>query len=137
MYKSIYVESSNEQLVQEYDLIQIGNEIKLNPNYIDIFSSETGLFASRMFGNVKYNIRIRKGVTSLGKFTEVGFSNFNSEFHNNLPSLQGEVKTTPNYYIENNITQMIDEMPLNDAQKKELRGKVKISCRTTWNFPTS
>ncbi len=130
----------DRNLEQQYDLIQIGDAIKSNPNYRLVAPrgqepyNKGSLSVSRMFGDVKYNIRIDKGRTSLGEFTKIGFSNPYSEVYNKDLPFGGEKSTIPNYYIKNNINQMIDEMPLNDDQKKELKEKVQISCSPTSRF---
>ena len=132
-HKSIYVEPNNNQLKLEYDMIQIGNEIKTNPNYkiekpyiaIELYT-ERSLMVSRMYGDVKYNIWFEKGRTSDGTFTVVNFNNYNSDALNNSSLNKREKPTTPNYSIKKNIYQMIDEMPFNDAQKSELKSKVEI-----------
>jgi hypothetical protein len=127
-YKSIGVRKDNDKLEQEYDLVQIGNEIKINPNYtIESWYNEKRLFISRMFGDIRYNIHIEKYTSGNYKFTKSYFSNYNS----NSPkpsSPHGEKPTTPTHYIKSNIYQMIEEMPLTDAQKDELKSKVQISC---------
>lgn len=133
-YKNIRVVYKHEKLEQEYDLTQIKNNIKSNPNYqIELpysgeLQNESTLKISRMFGNVKYNIGLWKHTRPDEKFTRVEFDNFGSDFRNNAPSPTGEQPSTPNHYIENNIYQMIDEMPLTDAQKSELKAKVQIGC---------
>ena len=129
-YKSINAKYDDKYLEQEYDLIKIGEQIKLNPNYkLEKPPTKSSLTISRMYGDVKYNIGIGKIKTSDGSITKIVFSNFNFDAMNNSRSNRGEKSITPNYYIEKNIYQMIDEMPLDDAQKKELKEKVEIGCK--------
>jgi hypothetical protein len=110
-------------LEQEYDLIKIGESTKLDTRYNTAYRSSR-FSTSRSFADVKYTIRIDYRPPSTGNYYEVYFSNGNTS----------ELKTTPNAYIRRNINQMIDEMPLNDEQKTELKSKVRIDCRSTWGL---
>ncbi len=136
-HKNIRAIYQQERLEQDYDLIQIGNNIKSNPSYKFEFPDtgnpfgENWLEISRMFGNVKYKVRFEKHTNSSKKYTKIEFSNLNFDYSQKITFPNGEKPTTPNRYIENNIYQMIDEMPLSDAQKNELKSKVIIACSPT------
>jgi hypothetical protein len=118
--KSVGIGIKNAVLAQQYDLVKLGNETKVNPNY-GVYYDLRRFSATRNFGEVKYIIRIDYYPTSMGNFYEVYYSHDNTS----------EPKTTPSAYIRKNINQMIDEMPLNDEQKIELKSKVTVSCRQT------
>lgn len=125
-YKSIKVAYGNEKLTQEYNLIQIGAEIKANPNYqFESWNNEQRLIVSRLFGDVRYGIAIEKKTTSDGQFASVRFWNKSAE---PVSVRHGESAVTPDYQIRKNIHQMIDELPLNMDQKKDLEEKVTITC---------
>lgn len=127
-YKYIHATNKQDKLEQKYDLRQIASKLRSNPQpKFEVHFSNGSLGVSRKLGNVKYNIGFQKHNSSSGKFTKIDFHNFNFEL-NNKPSPKGEPLTTPNYHIKSNIFQMINEMPLNDIQKKELKEKVQISC---------
>jgi hypothetical protein len=128
-YKMIKVkrDSSNRNnsiLEQNYDLLKIGNAVKLDNKYHDVYFNAHRLSVSRNFDNIIYSISFGYHTTSTGNYFDVNFSN-----GNNTPELD---KTTPDYYILQNIEKMIDEMPLNSEQKEELKSKVTVSCMTDW-----
>lgn len=123
---TIRVEPKNENLVQEYDLLQIGNRLRSNLHYrfhapSEIYPySERSLSVSREFSDVRYVIGLAKGRTADGNYTRLRFWNGHTERSKHL-SYSGEAPTTPNYYIESNVNLMIDDMKLNEDQKNELR----------------
>jgi hypothetical protein len=131
-YKSIRVTYGNENLNQEYNLIQIGTEIKSNPNYqFESWNNEQRLIVSRLFGEVRYGIAIEKKTTSDGQFASVRFWNKSAD---SASVRHGESAVTPDYQIKKNIHQMIDELPLNNDQKKNLEEKVTITCSPSTRF---
>lgn len=124
-YKQIRVKSvpdkKNNILEQNYDLIKIGNLIESDAKYDKTYYNAGRVFASRKFDDIVYGIRIDYHNFSTENYFNVEFSN-----GNNTPQLG---KTTPDYYIKRNINKMIDEMPLNDEQKSEIKNKVTVGCR--------
>ncbi len=130
-YKSLGINRNENKLNENYDLVQIGDEIKLNPtyhledlNFVKLYSKER-LAIFRTFGDIKYKIGFENPE---GKFTKVEFGTSQFEDYQKPELPEGETMSTPGYYIRKNIDLMIDEMPLNAAQKDELKGKVKITC---------
>ena len=132
-YKNIRAIYQQEKLEQEYDLSQIAEKLQSDPrSNFKIILSGGGLGVSQMFNDVKYVIGFQEYNSINGKYTKVNFHNINSDSYNNYSlSRKGEKPTTPDQYIRNNIYQMINEMPLNEAQKDELKSKVQISCSPT------
>ncbi len=129
-YKKIGVIYESKKLEQKYDLNQIADILQLDPeSKFKVVFSGRSLGVSQVLNGVKYNIGFVEYNTADGKFIEVDFHNINLEVDDARSlSRSGEVPTTPNKYIKNNIFQMIDEMPLSEAQKVELKSKVQISC---------
>jgi hypothetical protein len=122
--------SGREKLNQEYDLGQIYIDLRDNPNYSSKFLWKKTLIISRKFDNVEYIVEIEQYVSSEGEITNVGFNNFNHNYEISNKLHDGELPSTPDYYIEQNISQMINEMPINTEQKKELQSKVKVISAT-------
>ncbi|HQU92995.1 MAG TPA: hypothetical protein PLK77_11895 [Pyrinomonadaceae bacterium] len=113
-------------LVQEYDLQAIGEEIQRNPNYsLDGAPNKLRLITSRYFGDLKYEIRFER--LSPPDKIELSFLTWSLRD-------SGEVPTTPNYEIYRRAYLMIDEMPLNEVQKKEIKDSIYVVCSSTTHF---
>ena len=115
---------------ESYDLIELGSVIKENPDYTVVSSPEQKfrLFIRRRFNDVNYHIDIEKQFD--GKIL-ITLNNSHNEYAKNETFSSGEKLTTPDYYIRKNAFQMIEELPFNSGQKKELESKVKVSCEGT------
>ncbi len=113
-------------LKQEYDLQAIGEEIQQNPNYrLEGIPNKSYLIVSRLFGDLKYQIRLHR--LSLPGEMELSFPTWSSK-------TSGEDPTTPDYEVYSRAYLMIDEMPLNDFQKKELKNSFRVTCSPTTHF---
>jgi hypothetical protein len=112
---------------QSYDSTQIGEKSKLNSSYESVYYDVSRVSVASVFNNVRYVIRIESYNTSVGKLTEASFYNDSDN--------KNDSKTTSDYYIIQNINQMIDEMPLTVAQKAELKSKVTVRCSSGIRFP--
>jgi hypothetical protein len=121
-----YIGPVKVPLEQNYNPIQIGEQSKLNPNFESVYYDISRVSVVSVFNRIKYIIRIEKYNTSVGKFTEVSYYN---------ESDKNESKTTPDYHVLQNINQMIDEMPLTDIQKHELKNKATVRCWSGHRFP--
>lgn len=139
-HKSVNVAYGNERLREQYDLIEIGNTLRTDPDY-QIESpfdkeqfTEGSLNISRVFGSVKYRVGLGKHISGGEHYFSVRFSNYTYDTKNRNGSRHGESSTTPNHRIEQNMYMMINEMPLNDIQKTELKEKVTITCSPTTRF---
>jgi hypothetical protein len=115
------VDKRNEILTQQYDLQKIYQGTKSNDKYKSVFFNGHSLGIERKFNDVVYKIHFSSTISSSGTIYSIYFSN-GSPY---------EPKTTPNAYIKNNIEQMIDEMPLTNEQKTELKNKVSVWCQQT------
>ncbi len=134
-YKEIgYSEMSLEQ---KYNLSELAENISSKPNYNLHYDpvTKSGLSVSRIFNNVSYTIQFSSyNLLGVG-YNKVSFSNTLTTDIDISNVKQNEVYTTPNYYILQNINQMIDEMPLDDSQKSELKSKVTVRCWSGIRFP--
>jgi hypothetical protein len=86
---------------------------------------------SRTFGGVKYNIRFAGG-TNLAFIMADGHPlsfNVDTDIEKNYPhgrAAGGEKCGTPDDVIERNVSRMIEDLPLDDRQKAEIRGYVAV-----------
>jgi hypothetical protein len=86
---------------------------------------------SRTFDGVKYNIRFAGG-TNLSFIMADGHPlsfNADTDIEKDYPYVRvaGEEKCgTPDHLIERNVSRMIEDLPLDDRQKAELRGHVVV-----------
>ncbi len=120
---------------QDYDLVQIGTLLKANSNYtVGNDLSESSLSVTREFNNVNYSLGFQKNPPAGECY--IGISNGSQQSSRMLRPY--ELPTVPDYRILNNAYQMIDEMPLNDAQKTELKSSVRIEYSyRNWLNPAS
>ncbi len=129
-YKNIATSESGGNLENSFDLIQIGQMLSSNPNYSlghprlqKPYSSEQ-LEVTRRFGDVLYKIIFQN--TQSG--AKVRFNIVSTYVNQPSASAFGEAPSVPDHYIKVNIHQMINEMPLNDVQKEELKRSVTVKC---------
>ncbi|HEY0170362.1 MAG TPA: hypothetical protein VGB98_04880 [Pyrinomonadaceae bacterium] len=86
---------------------------------------------SRKFDGVKYNIRFAGG-SNLSFIMADGHPlsfNVDTDDEKNYPYVRaagGEKCGTPDHLIEHNVSRMIEDLPLDDRQKAELRGYVVV-----------
>lgn len=123
--------SGQEKLSQEYDLFQINHDLQKRNNYNSNFYHESYLVISRNYKQVEYIIRLEKLKSASGTFTHIDYNIRNLEYGVSHKLANGELPSTPNYYIKQNISQMINEMPINIEQKEELQSKVKVISATS------
>jgi hypothetical protein len=86
---------------------------------------------SRTFDGVKYNIRFVGGSTLAFNLADGHPLSFNADtdIEKNYPHVGvagGEKCGTPDHLIERNVSLMIEDLPLDDRQKAELRGYVVV-----------
>ncbi len=86
---------------------------------------------SRTFDGVKYNIRFAGGSTLAYNLADGHPLSFNADtdIEKNYPyvgAAVGEKCGTPDHLIERNVSLMIEDLPLDDRQKTELRGYVAV-----------
>jgi len=125
-YKSVAVprgNGANTELAQSYQLHEIAAAMKAKGNY-DVnerASGGQGLVISRIFNGVNYNI-----IFDTFKKSEFNLNTYNFRGYSGGLVTGGEKCTTASYSIERKVYQMIDDMPLNSAQRKELKGNVRV-----------
>jgi hypothetical protein len=132
-YKSIG--PSGVTLEQVYDLDVLVEKLRPDSNYLVNHKNKYSLTVSRIFRNVNYTIHFSGHNSEKGVYYDLSYSNGHFNLNSNEGTKQNEVYTTPDYYILQNINQMIDEMPLTDIQKQELKNKVTVRCWSGHRFP--
>lgn len=98
-----------EDLGEQFDLEEILNKVKKNPNYYDSIGDKKGIDIIRKFDGYVYEIRLRNDRETT-KYEIMGGMRPNT-----IPC------STPDYKILMNTYQMIDDLPLTDAQKQKLK----------------
>lgn len=126
-YKTVAVAVKNgfpQKLSYDFDLPSIAREMRKNPNYqAGSYYHNRGAVVVRKFGNINYQISFQNSGGSYEGF------NLNTSADNekySLPSIVGENCTTPNYKLKENVFIMIDDLPLTDTQKFEMKNYVSV-----------
>ena len=125
-YKSIAVPTSNgynKQLNQSYDIPQIASVMRMNRAY-EVNNNLSGdrLVISRSFNGVKYNIVLEH---KNGR-NEFNLNTYNFDGYPTGSVAGGERCTVPSYFLERNVSSMIDDLPLDNLQKAELKQYVRV-----------
>ncbi len=127
-YKTVTVPVKNsfpQKLSYDFDLQHIAKEMHKNPNYeVKSYFNDRGVVVSRRFGEMNYQISFQN---SRGSYE--GF-NLNTSIDNekySFPSVTGENCTTPSYRLKDNVNKMIDDLPLTDSQKNEMKKYVRVT----------
>ncbi len=127
-YKTVTVPVKNsfpQKLSYDFDLQYIAKEMLTNPNYeVKSYFNNRGVVVSRRFGEMNYQISFQN---SRGSYE--GF-NLNTSIDNekySFPSVTGENCTTPSYRLKDNVNKMIDDLPLTDSQKNEMKKYVRVT----------
>jgi hypothetical protein len=128
---------SEVSLEQKYDLLELAENMNSNPKYNLHYDSVTksSLSVSRIFNDVSYTIQFSSYNLPGRGYNKVSFSNTLTIDIDTSSIKQSETSITPNYYIIKNISRMIDEMPLTDIQKEELKNNVVVRCWSGVRFP--
>ena len=125
-YKSIGVPTSNgynKKLSQSYNIPQIASAMRMNRNYeVNDHYNGNGLVVSRTFNGVKYNIIFENN----NGVSEFNLNTYNFDGYPSGLVTGGERCTTPSYVAERNVYRIIDDLPLNDLQKSELKQYVSV-----------
>ena len=125
-YKSIGVPTPNgynKQLNQSYNIPQIASVMRMNRAY-EVNNQHSGdrLVISRFFNGVKYNIVLEH---KSGR-SEFNLNTYNSDGYPNGSVADGERCTVPSYFMKRNVFRMIDDLPLDNLQKDELKQYVRV-----------
>ena len=126
-YKSVAVPTgngTNQQLAQSYQLHEIAAVMKAKGNYEvnERASGGQGLVISRTFNGVNYNIVF----DTFKNVSEFNLNTYNFRGYSGGLVTGGEKCTTASYRIEKKVYRMIDDMPLNSAQRTELKENVRV-----------
>jgi hypothetical protein len=111
------------------DLSAIDQSLGTNPSYNLIFHRDYTLVVSRTFGDVTYSINLYNWTN----WTEKTMLSLNT-YPKGPSQRNGETCTTPAYIVERNIYLMIDDLPLTEPQKTELRRSVIVSNQIELNM---
>lgn len=139
--KQIRLSSNGEILQIDIDMNKLGSWLKTNENYSffktgadeeDFNDQRVGF--SRVFDGFVYSVYLTKSnKTELGK-TKIWLV-FNPS--KDMYSIAGYKSTTPTAHIQKNVDTMINDLPLNEEQKKEILNSIDIKCRQNNRLPLS
>jgi hypothetical protein len=128
-HKTVRVPGENanpQKLSFSIDPKHIASELKKMPAYeVNDWYEGNRAVISRRFGDVKYNIVLEfrygdgQGQFNLNTFDFKGYPEGSVD--------GGETCTTPNRVLMGNVHQMIDDMPLSDGQKDEMKQHVRVT----------
>jgi hypothetical protein len=110
---------------------QLVEAVRTKRDY-EVFTHPDGeVRISRTFDGVKYNIRFAGGSNLAFMMADGHPLSFNADtdIEKNYPYGRvavGEQCGTPDHLIESNVSRMIEDLPLDDRQKAELRGYVMV-----------
>ena len=115
----------NQKLSQSYDIPQITAAMRLNPNYrVNDHFNGNGLFLSRTIEGVRYNV-IFENHNGMSEFN-LNTYDLDGGYYPNGLATGGASCTTPSYAIERNVFRIIDDLPLNESQRAELKKNVIV-----------
>jgi hypothetical protein len=109
---------------------QIALQMRKNKNYtVNYFSGDLNARISRDFGNVRYEFRIEHYRNAIISREYIGF-NIDTELIVKDASFpirsRGERCITPNYILKENVFTMINDLPLTEQQKNEMKQHVRV-----------
>ncbi|MGH7784158.1 MAG: hypothetical protein ACREO5_10005 [Candidatus Binatia bacterium] len=133
LQKSVYVTGDNGQpmkLSYGIDLDAINQALAADPNY-DLTFHETYLRVSRRFGNVRYTIVFDNYANQDQNITNFNLNTFSKASDENA----GEDCSVPTAVIRGNIYTIINDLPLTESKKSEIRESVRVSYQPDLNFP--
>ena len=119
-YRSIMVPTFNgynKKLSQWYDIQRIASVMRMNHSYEVGTHNGSGIVVSRTFDGVKYNIIFDEN----GGVSEFNLNTYDFRGYPGGMVTGGERCTTPSYVIESKVNRMIDDLPLRDSQRSELK----------------
>lgn len=127
-YKSVTVPVKNsfpQKLSYNFDLQYTAQEMLRNPNYeVKSYFKNRGLVVTRSFGEINYQISFQNSRGSYEGFN-LNTSTGNEKY--SFPSVSGENCTTPSYRLKDNVNKMIEDLPLTDSQKDEMKKYVRVA----------
>ncbi len=134
-YKSVTVPVKNafpQKLSYDFDLQSIAQEMSSNPNYeVKSYFKNRGVVVTRNFGDTNYQISFQN---SRGNYKGFNLNTSTDDKKYSFPSVAGENCTTPSYKLKDNVNIMIEDLPLTDWQKDEMKKYVKVATVFRGNF---
>jgi hypothetical protein len=126
-YKTVTVVGKNgfpQKLSYDFDLQHIEREMRKNPNYEAVgYFHNRGAFVIRKFENINYQISFQN---SSGSYEGFNLNTSAGNEKHSFPSVFGENCTVPSYKLKENVSIMIDDLPLTDSQKFEMKEYVGV-----------
>lgn len=127
-YKTVTTPAKNgfpQKLSYDFDPQYIAREMHKNPNYqVSNFYNNRGAVVTRRFGNINYQISFQN---SRGSYEGFNLNTSTDDEKYSFPSVSGENCTIPSYKIKENVFTMIDDLPLTDSQKAEMKEYVSVT----------
>ena len=134
-YKSVIVPIKNgfpQKLSYDFDPQYIAKEMLKNPNYeVNSYFNNRGAVVSRKFGNINYQISFQN---SRGSYEGFNLNTSVDDEKYSFPSVAGEDCPTPSHILKDNVFIMIDDLPLTDLQKDEMKKYVSVAFVFRGNF---
>lgn len=134
-YKTISTPVKNgfpQKLSYDFDPQYIAKEMLKNPNYeVNGYYNNRGAVVTRKFGNINYQISFQN---SRGSYEGFNLNTSTDDEKYSFPSAAGENCATPSYKLKENVFLMIDDLPLSDSQKDEMKKYVSVASVFRGNF---
>ena len=134
-YKTVTLPIKNgfpQKLSYDFDPQYITQEMLKNPNYeVNSYYKGRGAVVTRKFGDINYQISFQN---SRGSYEGFNLNTSTDIEKHSFPSVSGENCTTPSYILKDNIFIMIDDLPLTDLQKEEMKKYVRVATVFRGNF---
>ncbi|HLM59652.1 MAG TPA: hypothetical protein VK308_02500 [Pyrinomonadaceae bacterium] len=112
----------NQNGFKQLDTAKIASVMQSKPGY-EVTTYGGGFMVSRFFDGDKYNLTFITSKTQNEEITTIEANNYQYLMNSNV-----QVScTTPNYILEKNFFQMIDDLPISDEHNTELKNNVQVA----------
>ena len=126
-YKTVATVADNgfpQKLSYDFEPGHIAREMRKNSNYeVNAFYNNRGAVVARRFGNINYQISFQN---SRGSYEGFNLNTAADDEKYSFPSVSGEDCSTPSAKIKENVFLMIDDLPLTNGQKTEMKEHVSV-----------
>ena len=113
-----------QKLSYDFDPQHMAQEMQKNRNYeVTAFYNNRGTIVARRFGDINYQISFQN---SRGSYEGFNLNTAANDEKNSFPSVSGENCATPSAKIKENVFVMIDDLPLTEEQKAEMKEYVSV-----------
>ncbi|MEJ7699531.1 MAG: hypothetical protein WKF71_07795 [Pyrinomonadaceae bacterium] len=89
------------------------------------------MIVNRRFGEMNYQISFQN---SRGSYEGFNLNTAIDDEKYSFPSVAGENCTIPSYRLKDNLNKMIEDLPLTDSQKEEMKKYVRVANVFRGNF---